>query len=69
MEKTNSYRLHGKGVKSIKLEPFKSTDKRYRKDVIRSHQAKVLWEKHRMSDLKIFRDTISVSFENQVLAT
>ncbi|RPB15611.1 hypothetical protein P167DRAFT_408212 [Morchella conica CCBAS932] len=38
-------------------------------DVIRSHQAKVLWEKHRMSDLKIFRDTISVSFENQVLAT
>lgn len=37
-------------------------------DIIRQYQAKQLYEEHKLTSLYIYRDTISKSFENQVLA-
>ncbi|EFE37831.1 hypothetical protein TRV_07489 [Trichophyton verrucosum HKI 0517] len=38
-------------------------------DIIRQYQAKQLYEEHKLTSLYIYRDTISKSFENQVLAS
>ena len=38
-------------------------------DVIRQYQSNNLYDKHKMVELYIFRDRLSKSFENQVLAT
>lgn len=38
-------------------------------DVVRKWQATTLWEKHEMSPLFVHHETLSLSFENQVLAT
>jgi histone deacetylase 6 len=38
-------------------------------DVVRKWQATVLWDEHEMSPLFVYRDKLSKSFENQVLAT
>lgn len=38
-------------------------------DVIRTFQATQMWEKYKMTPLKIFRDRISESFKSQVVAT
>lgn len=37
-------------------------------DIIRQYQAKQLYDEYKLSSLYIYRDTISKSFENQVLA-
>ncbi|KAL0633314.1 Histone deacetylase hda1 [Maublancomyces gigas] len=66
-EKRGEYRLHGENPDLQKSRP--SAETMIGKDVIRSHQSKVLFESHKMTELNIFRDVISKSFENQVLAT
>lgn len=66
-EKRGEYRLHGENSDLQKPRP--SAEAMIGKDVIRSHQSKVLFESHKMTELNIFRDVISKSFENQVLAT
>ncbi|KAI9735225.1 MAG: Histone deacetylase hda1 [Cirrosporium novae-zelandiae] len=38
-------------------------------DVIRSYQAKNLYNSHKMTSLYVYRDKISKSFDNQILAT
>ncbi|KAK2852156.1 hypothetical protein FQN49_005312 [Arthroderma sp. PD_2] len=38
-------------------------------DIIRQYQAKQLYDEHKLTSLYIYRDTISKSFENQVLAS
>lgn len=38
-------------------------------DILRKYQAEQLYEQHKMTRLAIFRDTISKSFEDQVLAS
>lgn len=66
-EKRGEYRLHGEN--SDLQGPRPSAEAMTGKDVIRSHQSKILFENHKMTELNIFRDVISKSFENQVLAT
>ena len=38
-------------------------------DVIREYQGNQLYKEHKMNTLRILRDRVSKSFENQVLAT
>lgn len=38
-------------------------------DIIRAYQSKSLYDTHKMISLFIFRERISKSFENQVIAT
>ncbi|WEW56248.1 Histone deacetylase hda1 [Emydomyces testavorans] len=38
-------------------------------DIIRQYQAKQLYDEHKLTNLYIYRDSISKSFENQVLAS
>lgn len=38
-------------------------------DIIRSYQAQELWEKYKLTPVFVARNNLSVSFENQVLAT
>jgi histone deacetylase 6 len=38
-------------------------------DVIRRWQATTLWDEHQMSPLHVYRESLSKSFENQVMAT
>lgn len=66
-EKRGEYRLHGENsdLQKSRLSAEAMTGE----DVIRSHQSKILFENHKMTELNIFRDVISKSFENQVLAT
>jgi histone deacetylase 6 len=38
-------------------------------DLVRRMQAETLWDEHQMSPLHVYRESLSKSFENQVMAT
>lgn len=56
-------RMHGKYLLELKCWMLISPD------VIRSYQSKTLYDRHKMVNLYVFREKLSKSFENQVLAT
>lgn len=58
-------RVHGILNQAISVEKYANN---CLLDIIRQYQAKQLYDEHKLTDLYIYRDSISKSFENQVLA-
>jgi hypothetical protein len=57
-------RLHGKSANPSILASLT-----FQTDIIRQYQAHHLYDNYKLTELHVFRDTISKSFEHQVLAT
>ena len=56
--------MHGVSLTELYNESTKCVT-----DVIRAYQSKHLYDSHKMINLFVFRENISKSFQNEVLAT
>ena len=62
-------RLHGTMRSWLPLKTNQPKLILVRTDIIRQWQATHLYDKYKLTQLHIFRDTVSKSFDHQVLAT